>query len=79
MKVRYTFRVELEAEEDPQDLPVPPADQRRLERHIIQRLEQLRYGTVDCECLEVVSLEPEPEEYPGSRCTPGCGWCGMCS
>ena len=57
MKVRYTFTVYLDSEEDPQDLPIRQSDKTRLERLIIRTLEGLEFGPVDAECMTVENLD----------------------
>ena len=63
MKVRYTFTVWIECEEDPQDLPIRQPDKTRLERLIIRTLEPLRLGSVDAECMTVETLEDEQRAH----------------
>ena len=63
MKVRYTFTVYLDSEEDPQDLPVSQADKTRLERLLIATLQGLRIGVVDAECMTVEAVEDEQRAH----------------
>lgn len=37
-------------------------------------------GVLLCaDCTEGIEVSWEPEESWGTRCGPGCGWCGACS